>query len=246
MARKKNGELVPVNLDYPTIGDYMVTKASTDAMAIIRENMGNREVSAFDLDRVKFPSSGGIAWEVPTLDGSDITKEIVGIIIYKRRGRVYYDAPYDGTLQPPKCSSPDGEIGQGDPGGFCKSCPMSQWGSARGADGAAERGQACSERELLFILRKNDVLPIIISIPPTSLRISTQYALRLASQATRYWHVTTRLELVKVQNANGIPYSQLKLSIISTLNPQEVKKIAAIVKSYQDVFAAVPIESATE
>lgn len=245
MAGKKNGNSLPATVEYPTIGNYLIAKASTDAMAVIKENMGGHEVSAFDLDRVKFPSSGGIAWEVPTLDGSDIAKEIVGIIIYKRRGRVYYDMPFDGTLQPPKCSSPDGEIGQGDPGGVCKTCPMSQWGSARGADGSAERGQACSERELLFILREDDILPIIISIPPTSLRVSTQYALRLASRATRYWHVTTGLELVKVQNANGIPYSQLKLSVVSKLNPQEVERIAAIVKGYQNVFAAVPIEEPT-
>ena len=90
---------------------------------VVETNLGDEDFSPFDLDRITVPAGGGIAWEVPTVNGPESQKEIHGVIVLAKKVRSYWkdSSATDGT--PPDCASADGIHGQGDPGGLCKQCP---------------------------------------------------------------------------------------------------------------------------
>jgi hypothetical protein len=55
----------------------------------------------------------------------DIEGPLVGVILIDRLGRSYWR---EGNVDAPNCRSLDAITGQGDPGGHCVSCPLSQFG----------------------------------------------------------------------------------------------------------------------
>ena len=62
----------------PNVGNYAIVQAGSNAAEVIKENLGGREMSAFDLDRIKFPSGGNITWEIPTLEDDGV--EVLSLI----------------------------------------------------------------------------------------------------------------------------------------------------------------------
>ena len=139
---------------------------ASNTLAIIRENLGNDRITDRDLDRITVPLGGGVTWTVPTLEGEDTAKSLEGIIVHWTSPRAYWATGMEvGGNTPPDCSSPGGEIGYGDPGGDCYTCPLNQWGSADGGS-----GKACKEKRMLFLLRATDLLPIVIQAPSTSIQ----------------------------------------------------------------------------
>ena len=61
----------------------------------------------FSLDRVKIPSGGMTAFEVPTGDGesSELQKEIECVILLSHPANAYYRDVYKGGSNPPDCGS---------------------------------------------------------------------------------------------------------------------------------------------
>jgi hypothetical protein len=194
--------------------------------AIIEENLGGENINPFDLDRIKVPSGGGIAWAVPTLAGEDVAKTIEGVIVYWRSTRSYWDTPFTGEATPPTCQSPDGITGTGNPGGACALCPMAAWGSGKNG------GQACKSARLLFVMQKDNILPMVVCVPPTSIAPMKKYFMRLASQDVPYHAAITSLALIAAQNKSGLKYSQIVPSLVAPLTETE----AAIVRSYSQTI----------
>ena len=180
------------------------------AMAIAAENMDG-QITASDLDRVKLPAGGGIAFEVPTLEGIDSQKSIEGVIIAHQPQNVYWATGIDagGGNTPPDCVARDGKFGEGTPGGLCASCPFNKFGSDGG------NGKACKNIEVLFILRPNNILPLALFVPPTSLGAVKKYMLQLTSAGIPFYGVQTKLTLEKATNAAGIGYSKLVLAPVA-------------------------------
>ena len=178
---------------------------ATTTLDAIRENIGNDRITDRDLDRITVPLGGGLNWTVPTLEGEDSAKTLDGIIVHWTSPRAYWATGMEvGGNTPPDCSSRDGDVGYGQPGGACHLCPLNEWGSAEGGS-----GKACKEKRMLFLLRTTDLLPIVIQAPSTSIQPVKKYLLRLASQGMPYWSVVTRLTLEKGSNANGIAFSRI-------------------------------------
>lgn len=202
----------------------------------LRENIGNGGVTPFDLDRVKIPSGGGVQWEVPTLAGIESVREIEGIIIHFKDVRSYWAKSYGGGNQPPDCASTDGLHGVGSPGGVCAHCPMAQFGTASKSDGKAGKGQACKQARMLFILRRGDLLPLLIVLPPSSLKPAKQYFIRLTSKGVPFYGVITKLSLTKVANADGIPYSQVDMKFVDHLSDDRLESVRAMRESMRHVF----------
>ncbi len=71
----------------------------------------------FSFDRVKLPTGGAIAFEIPSTDGEDseIAKDITGVIVYNHPAYAYYRDKYNGGNNPPDCGSFDGVILQNFP-----------------------------------------------------------------------------------------------------------------------------------
>jgi hypothetical protein len=182
-----------------------------DIAEIMAENMGDDGLSPFDLDRVKMPSGGGIAWEVPTADGPEPMKSITGVVVAWMVGRSWWerdlDDPEAGDNTPPDCAARDGKIGIGrygtgseeNPTGECDTCPMNQWESA-----VKGSGKACKEQRLLYLLLPGNALPIVVALAPTSIAPWRKYVMRLTSEGIAYYSIETTLGLEKVKG-NGTP-----------------------------------------
>jgi hypothetical protein len=214
------------------IGNYKVMKTEiSDLSAIMRANIGEK-LEVFDLDRIRVPAGGSLTWEIPTLTGEEEAKTVEGVVIAFSDRRAFWRESFDATGggTPPDCSSDDCIVGVGDPGGTCATCALAKFGSARDGEGD---GQACKQVRLLFLVRPADLLPIVVAVPPSSLKNVRRHFLRLASQSMPYYGVVWSFELAKDKSKGGITYSKIVPKLKAVLPPEE----AARMKAYSDAFA---------
>lgn len=205
---------------------------------LMKENAGAEGITPFDLDRIAIPAGGGKAWEVPTLEGTEAVGVVQGVVIAWNNARAYFDQPFEetGGGVPPACSSNDGITGVGNPGGQCEKCPMAQFGTARGGKG---KGQACRAIRRLFIIRPGDRLPMVIALPPTSLKAAKKYFLRLASQGIPFYGVVTKFGLE--QKNDPVKHSVALFAVASRLDPQQVEAFRKISEGLKPYLVKQPV-----
>lgn len=198
----------------------------------------NGQASEFDLPHVTVPAGGGIAWEVTDENGNaDTAKAIDGVIVHFYEPKRRYENPYTpGSSAPPDCFSKDGVHGVGDPGVLCADCPHNQWGTGKDSQGNPTAGKACREYRDFFILRQGEVLPTIVSAPPTSLRGAGQYLLQLASKSKKKSAVITRFALEK-----GPKGSIIKMTRVGDLSPEDARKAEEYGKIVAAFFCKNPV-----
>lgn len=233
-------ELVPA-------GQYAALTQDTDKlMATIKANLGGQKLNEFSLDRVKIPAGGGKAWSVPTLEGDEAMSAIEGIVVYWKATRAFWKQSYESQGgAPPDCSSPDSEYATGDPGIqvprtpngllICESCANAQFGSDPREESNA---QACKLVWQLFLLTPGDLLPIVVSLPPTSVGEASKYFLRLTRAGLPYHAVVTRLGLEQTQSGGGIKYSKATFEVGERLDDATATKIAAYADQMAPTFEA--------
>lgn len=205
---------------------------------------------SIDFDRVRIPAGGGLAFEVPDADGEpESVKEIVGVVVDHHPARTYWRDAFSGQGKPPDCASVNGETGTAaaeaelewaGASRACADCPMNAWGS----DGKG-RGKACKELHRLYLLRQGDAFPLLLTLPPTSLRnLSGYLGKRVLAQGLRSYQVLTKVALKRVTNAGGIAYSQAVFALAGRLDPDSAASMAAYAKSIQQVTRQLPAEAA--
>jgi len=213
-------------------------------LAEIREavtaNLGDDSASVSDLERIKIPAGGGTAWAIQGLDGEELLKELAGIIVAWRDTRAYWSVPMeqsDGNM-PPDCHSLDARTGDGKPGGSCLACPFARFGSDQRGE-----GQACKLVRQLFFLREENMLPEVVSLPPSSLKPARQFFMRLASKAVPCYSLITKIGLEKTKNAQGIVYSRAAFTSGGRLTPEQaarMKEYAKMIEPYLKAAPAIP------
>ena len=219
--------------------DYKIVKMDPALRAeIIRENLGALGVSQFDLDRAKIPSGSSAMFEVPTLSGIDMVDEIVGVIIGFRDVRLYWKVGMDegGGGTPPDCYSDDCAVGIGDPGGNCIPCPFAEFGTADKGN-----GQACSQRRILFIARPGSTLPLVLSLPPTSLGNARKFFLRLVDNDVPYYGVVVSIGLETDKNTAGVAYSKATFKVAEILTDDLRAKFKAVKEEFAPHMSRAPI-----
>lgn len=201
-----------------------------DTLEALRENLGDQALSPFDLERVTIPLGGNTTWTLSTLDGDVDQKEIVGVIVAVQSARAFWRVEFSesGGGTPPDCSSDDGKIGNGDPGGSCLSCPYNEFGSKT----QGKRGKACKEIKRVFLLLPERNLPTVINLPPGSLKEFNKYLLRLADAGLAYYKVATSFTLIQDKNADGIKFSKAMASRAANLT----KELAEGAKAYAHII----------
>ena len=116
---------------------------------------------------------GHLQFEIPSgnPDVPDYAPYLEGVILYSHNSNAYWPegSEYDDD-QPPLCQSFDGKVGYGEPGGTCADCVLNQFGS----DGN-NKGKACKNMRMLYLLRSGEYMPIQIALPPTSLMPYTRF-----------------------------------------------------------------------
>lgn len=211
----------------PATSEYIAL--TTNALDIINENLKNQPLSHQLFDTVKAPTGGTTAFTVPSISGDEIQKELTGIILDYATPRAYWDTadPVEGV--PPVCYSKDSLTSF--EGKSCVRCEHNAFGSKNG-DSLAK---SCKESIELYLLRQDNIMPVIVRIPVTSKHIFQRYLMRLVSKMIYVSGVVTRITLDKVTNKNGQPYAQFNFEAVNLLKPDE----AANAKSYGQKFMEI-------
>ena len=234
MATKKN-ELIPVE------NGGFLTEAINLSDLFSEELDGLRPT----FDRIKIPAGGGISYEVPgdDPDSPDIVKEFSAVILYHHPIHSYYKEKFNGGNNPPDCASMNGKIGVVAETGECKDCgkcPLGKFGS--GENG----GMACKQKRRMYLLREGEMLPIVLTVPSTSLKEFTKYVTRLVAKGQHANSVVTKFTLKRVQNSTGISYSQVVCSVDRALTPAEKANISAMSAQIKAMAGTVTIEDTEE
>ena len=202
--------------------------ANAEALSLMQEVAEEYRGLNFTPDRIKVGAGGATTFELPGEgDEPDIVKSISCVILHQHPANVYYAEAFHGGNQPPECSSVDGLMGNGTPGGECARCPYNQFGSAG-------NGKACKNRRVLYVLREGEVLPLILNLPVGSIKEFTNYVKRLLTRGRKLNQVVTKIGVKRASSKDGIAYSQVTFAMERLLNEEEkavISEISAQVKS---------------
>ena len=208
---------------------------NSNALDIIRGNLKNQPLS-FDLfDIVKSPSGGSTVFSVPGLSGDEAEKELTGIIVDYTTPRAYWDSPEPVEGTPPVCLSQNSIISHD--GKACAHCPYNDFGSKDGETNA----KACKESVLLFLLRPNNVIPLLVRVPVTSKARYLKYATRLLSTLTPISSVVTKITLEKATSKTGKPYALFNFEAVSKLSSEAAAQARAFGQQFMEIVNAAEL-----
>lgn len=220
--------MTPINSDYIAL--------TNNALDIIKENLKNQPLSFQLFDIVKSPTGGSTTFTVPSLTGDEIYKELTGIILDYTTPRAYWDTPEPVEGTPPVCYSKDSLIScEGKP---CLYCQFNTFASKGGESNA----KACKESVVLFFLKPDSIMPIIVRIPVSSKLIFQRYMTRLIGKLIPIFGVVTKITLNKTTNKTGQPYSLYNFEAVTTLTPEETAHAKLFGKQFMETVNAADIE----
>lgn len=206
-----------------TVGTFELVTITGELAEAVAEEMDG--LGAIPFDKVKIPSGGGLAFEVPgeEEDSPDVVKEIRGVIVDHHPVNAFWYGKYDGNNDQPDCASFDGKQGMERETGElhdCASCPHNQYGSD--TDG---RGKACKNIHRCYILREGNPVPLVLSLPPTSLKYMRDYiGKKILLKGMRCWQAVTKISLKKEKSAGGIEYSRAVFAFESKLTAEQAEQ----------------------
>ena len=168
-------------------------------------------LDGFRFDEVKIPSGGSLAFELPSddPDNPETATSITGIIAYHHSANARWEGNYTGDADSnaPVCISYDGVLGfNNGTCTECKECPFNQFGSDESGV-----GKACKNMKRVYILRSGELLPLVLVLPPTSIRPFREYLGRLVKRGKKPSGVITKITLKKEKSQSGIIYSRVAL-----------------------------------
>lgn len=226
---EKPAEAAPVLEPAPAPTDSGYIALTTDTLPIIRENLKNQPLSLDLFDLVKSPSGGATVFSVPGLAGDEAEKELTGIILDYTTPRAYWDTPDPVEGTPPICMSQDSIVSHD--GKACAHCPYNDFGSKDGESSA----KACKESVLLFLLRPDSILPLLVRVPVTSKSRFLKYSARLLSTLTPISGVVTRITLEKATSKAGKPYALFNFQVVNTLGPEEADRARVFAQQFMEI-----------
>ena len=219
---------------------FSIVPMSEDIAQMLTEELDGMGQVPFDA--VKIPSGGGLSFELSgdDPDNPETAQTLTGVIVHHHPVNVYWEHDFDGAGGLPDCSSPDGHHGIHAKTGEvldCASCPYNQFGSGKG------NSKACKNTHRVYLLRENEPLPILLTLPPTSLRAFKDYlAKRLIMKGKRSTDVLTSIKLKREKNADGIAYSACVFTKAGDLTPDQIAAVKPVAAWVKGIAARVPVE----
>jgi hypothetical protein len=239
-TNEKPHEILPPE---PEVAEFPLTEDPGGVLALFDERLADGGgLPILELPRIRVASGGALAFRVDTAGGEELVKKLEGVVIAYRSARVYWKSRNAGK-KPPDCTSIDGFVGMGDPGGECAKCPYARFGSGFRADGSPSNGQACKDvRQILFLL-KGELLPHLLNVPPTSVKAFGQYTLTLLSARARYWGATTEITLEKAQSEDQIDYAKIVFRLGKRLDEKNLAAFSAFNQRMRSVLKPAVIDA---
>lgn len=223
--------------------DFQITAVATPLNSeIISEELDG--LGSIPFDRAKIPTGGNTNFEIPDEDDDDnliSTPEIVGVIVYHHPANGRWEKGYDGSSEPPVCSSSNGKTGLNISTGEvlnCANCPFNQYGS-----GEQNNSKACKNVHRVFVLRSGNPVPLLLTLPPTSLGSMRNYiAKKLLLQGMKSNQVITKITLKKEKSKSNMPYSKVVFEKVGMLNDEQLKSVESMhsaIKSLEEAEAVI-------
>jgi len=250
MANAKKKSNAVVKLDTEFTGLQQMT--SDKVMYAIQSNLEKESITPFDLVKLSVPPGGITSWQFPDDEAESGFKSIDvidGVLLDYKAVKAYWEHSFDegGGGTPPDCSSNDnihgiGTVGGDPPGSLCDHCALNQFGSA----GEGRKGKACKEMRLLFLLPKKAVTPLVIGLPPTSLKGFRQYLMRLSSgeKPCAYNEVVTKFKLRREDKP--MPHGIVVPSRGANLSDAELIAIERYRSAFASMWESVTIDDMTD
>lgn len=211
-----------------------LTRELKEAIAEEMDGLGT-----IPFERAKIPSGGGLAFELPgeTEDEPVMSTDLTGVILHHHPVNAYWDEQYSGGNEQPDCSSYDGKQGvERETGEIhdCSKCSHNQFGS-KGT------GKACKNIHRCYILQEGNPVPIILALPPTSLKYIRDYiGKRILLKGLRCFDAVTKITLKKEKSADGITYSRAAFAFVSKLTDEQRAEAKAMAENVKAMAGNIP------
>jgi len=197
----------------------------------------------FNFQRVKIPAGGALQFEMPGGDpeNPDYERTIEGVILHNHASNAYWpEGSEDDEDATPLCMSVDGKFGVGEPSGDCVNCALNKFGS-----GANGKGKACKNTRVLYLLRDGEFMPIMIVLPPTSIRpFSDFYNMAFASRRRAAFGSVVSIGLKRVENGNT--YSVATFKKVSDFTGEQLAQAKAYSEGFKAQIRALNQQRAAE
>ena len=227
-------------------GNFKLATLNRDAMQAMAEELEG--LGNVPFDQVKVPSGGGLAFELPGEDPEhpETASNLTGIIIVHHPVNAYWAEAFNGGNELPDCSSIDGKRGFAPDTGevrTCDGCPFNAFGSAK--DGS--NGKACKNGHRIYLLRSGEAIPILLTLPPTSLKTFRNYlAKRIVLRGKRCYNVVTKITLAKAKSSKGVIYSTCNFAKAGDLSDKEAAALKPTIEWVSAMAQKVPAAEAKE
>ncbi len=206
---------------------------SAEDLAAIREELSDMDRVPYG--RIKIAAGGVNIFQVfePGEEEAVPAQTIEGVIMLSHKSNGLWSKPFgSGDSKVPDCSSIDGVYGtvtETDEIVECASCPCNAFGSAKGGEG---RGKACKNMRRLYIMRRGDIFPMVLTLPPTALSAYDSYRTKVMLGRKKMANVMTRISLKSAQNKDGVAYSTPIFEAVGVLDGVE----AAAMRAYSEAL----------
>jgi len=225
-AATSNGLAVIAASEFASLAEGGELKAAMDVMLATGETMTPQ-----DLIRVKTPSAGGLNWEVPGVAGPELTEDITGVLVnWQRVGLLWPSDEMTEGVQPvlrtwdlqtaeQVGAIPDDMIDElekcriGERTFDWTRLSYNQWDS--GKNGIGKRTK---ESRMIYILRQEDAMPMLITAGPGSLKTVVPWFKRLPQMKVPYYQCIVELKLQAIKSKGDITYSQIVPKVVGTLS----------------------------
>jgi hypothetical protein len=132
---------------------------------------------------------------------------------------------------PPVCFSNDSIVSSdGQP---CSQCQFNDFGSKNGGETNAK---VCKESVCLFLLRQDNILPLIVRVPVSSKALFQKYLARLVSTMTPISGVVTKITLEKATNKTGQPYAKYIFEAVGNLSSEETASAKVFGQKFMEIL----------
>ncbi len=186
---------------------------------LVQDTFGDSS-APLDFDRIAMPTKGTVTFALPTPAGEQHPATMLGVVLAAQSKRAFWAEEFTGGGVPPDCTSRDGVLGVGTPGGICRECPCSQFDD----DGTPP---ACTETMDLTFVGLDDELPTILTVHKMSVKTVQQYKRSLRKYRMDLSAVITELGLQEGRYRNGKSFTKLTLRAVGVLSPAEQGRMRA-------------------
>lgn len=217
----ENNELTIKNEGFMNLANFNLTEGFSEELVGLDSGF----------DRIKIPAGGGTMFELPSENAEEANafREFSAVILHHHPISTFYKDKYNGSKNSPDCMAIDGVTGVGTPGGNCITCENNKFGT--GENGS----KACKNKHQIYLIRENEIFPVVLLLPNSSIKAFSKYIKRLLSKGKKSSSVVTKFSLKKAVNRTGISYSQVQFSMQRELTPREnelIDKVAHQIKLY--------------